>query len=311
MYVFDTLAPVFLFVILGALLRSTSFLPRDFFLGCNKLVFYLGLPAFLFSKIVSTDFDISSSAKIFYVLVITMVLSIGFAYITAFITKVPRSSYSAFVQVAFRGNTALVGIPVIVYALSGTADESMVNIAIVALAPAIPIWNVVSLLLLVAHGEKKNKLFSLNITRRIVSNPLVIACVAGLVVAGIDLELPKFIVVSCSKLGQMTLPLALISIGASLSLSRLKGKISIAIVASLVKIIICPALGFLCCYLLDMSDVETFIALIYCASPTAVSAYVMTEQMGGDEDVAGSGIVLSTLFASIPLIVIVAVYGIV
>jgi len=308
-HVIDTLAPVFLFVIIGAVMRSRSFLSQDFFRGANKLVFYLGLPAFLFNKIVSAEFNFKASYHIFLALIICMVISIAVAYLTCYLAKVPQKTYSSFVQVAFRGNTALVGIPVIVYALTGTEGENMIEVAIVALAPAIPIWNIVTLLLLIAHGNKPDGNLASVILFRVIKNPLVIACIAGVILALLPITIPEFIMRSCKKVGQMSLPLALLSIGASLTISRLRQKFRFASIASVIKVVFCPILGWWLSKLLGMNDQETLVTLVFLACPTAVSAYVMTSQMGGDEAVAGSGIVFSTLLSAIPLIIIVACLG--
>lgn len=309
MHVIDTLLPVFLFVVVGLVLRTTSFLPVDFFKGCNKLVFYLGLPAFLFSKIITTNFNIEASSRIFYILIITMLLSIVIAYITAYLMGIPKQSYSAFIQVAFRGNTALVGLPILVYAFNLSSNSNMINIAIVALAPAIPIWNIATLILLTVHKKEQEKHFLLKTISSLISNPLVVACIAGLIFSFFNVAIPRCIEICCTKLGQMTMPLALISIGASLSLTKLQGKKSTAFISAIIKVCICPLIALVCGYMLNLNQQEMFTSLIYCATPTAISAYVMTEQMGGDEQIAGSGIVLSTLISAIPLTIIVAIWG--
>ena len=308
MHVINILTPVFLFVIIGIVLRLTSFLPSDFFKGCNKLVFYIGLPSFLFSKIASTTSSLSDSSNIFYVLIATMVLSVLLAYLIARLIGIPNKSYSAFVQVSFRGNTALVGIPVIVYTFTSTGNIDLINKAIIALAPAIPIWNITSMFLLGIHQEGSENISIIKIFKRVSTNPLVIACVSGLIVSFFEIKIPNIIDLCCSRLGQMTMPLALISIGASLTFKQLKGKKINSCAAAIIKVFICPVLGLICGHFIGLNDQEMFIALIYCATPTAISAYVMTEQMNGDEQLAGSGVVLSTLLSIISLIVIISIY---
>jgi predicted permease len=107
----------------------------------------------------------------------------------------------------------------------------------------------------------------------------------------------------------MALPLALISIGSSLTFDKIRGNIVAAAVASVVNIFALPALGWIAAALLGMNGTETMIALILLACPAASSSYVMVQQLGGDEALAGSTIVISTLLSIIPLTMIVAFFG--
>ena len=47
MYIINSIAPIFLLIALGKILRKTSFFPEDFFKGLNRLVFWFALPALL------------------------------------------------------------------------------------------------------------------------------------------------------------------------------------------------------------------------------------------------------------------------
>ena len=51
MYVINTLAPVFLVIALGALLRRSGLLSADLVGGITRLAYWVGLPALLFYKI--------------------------------------------------------------------------------------------------------------------------------------------------------------------------------------------------------------------------------------------------------------------
>ena len=310
MIVFNILFPVFIYVFIGWYLKESSFLPEEFFKGCNKLIFYIGLPAFLFAKIVTAEFSFDESLKISLAQLLVMLLSIITAYLTLLFISIPKQSESAFVQVAFRGNTALVGLPVISFAFTAVNKPHLINLAVIALAPVIPVWNIVTVLLLNLHSDGKLRQrgnFGTMILRT-VYNPLVLSCLLGLAFAVTGLTLPKFILDTCSRLGGMTLPLALMAIGATLSFRKLKGGLFVPSAAAFIKILITPLLAYLLCRCMSLDYDSTFIVLVYCAAPTAVSAFVMTQQMGGDAELAAGGIVISTLFSAIPLIIIVALF---
>jgi predicted permease len=212
---------------------------------------------------------------------------------------------SAYVQIAFRGNTALIGLPIIAYSAIVLKDETLLKNAVLSLAPAIPVWNMVSIILLNKDSVKTSTLDTRKaFIKQIVLNPLVISCVLGLLFSVANIALPQFIEFSLTRLGQMTLPLALIAIGAGLQF-RKNNNVKVAITSSIIKVFIAPLLALLLCWVLGLSKTQIFTALIFCASPAAISIYVMTQELRGNYKLAGDGIVYSTVLSVIPLSAII------
>ena len=130
-----------------------------------------------------------------------------------------------------------------------------------------------------------------------VTNPLVLSCAAGLLFVVFDWKLPPVIRQTCATLGQMGTPLALLSIGASLTFASLRYRIVPTSAASLIKVAAGPVVGYLVARWLGLSPMETRVALIFLACPTAAASYVMAQQLGSDDKLAGSIIVVSTILA--------------
>jgi predicted permease len=107
-------------------------------------------------------------------------------------------------------------------------------------------------------------------------------------------------------LGSAALPIILISIGSSLTVEPLRGAASPALISSLLKVVVCPLLGFLLAGFFELSRTEIMIAIFYLGSPTAGMSYVMAEVMGNDATVASRIVALSTLLSGITLSVIIA-----
>ena len=53
--------------------------------------------------------------------------------------------------------------------------------------------------------------------------------------------------------------------------------------------------------MLNLDPVHARIAVVYLAAPTAIAAYVMTEQMKCDAEVSSSTVVMTTIFSIISL----------
>jgi hypothetical protein len=95
----------------------------------------------------------------------------------------------------------------------------------------------------------------------------------------------------------MSTPLALLGIGGSLTLTVLRHNLRLASIASVLKLFVTPLAGYLVATRIGLSAAELRIVLILLATPTAAASNVMAEQLGSDERLAASIIVLSTLFA--------------
>jgi len=100
----------------------------------------------------------------------------------------------------------------------------------------------------------------------------------------------------------------LLSIGAGLSFGSLKGTIFPTVTAALLNIFLLPLIGYLFSRYFGLSDSYTLIALIFLACPTAAATFVYAREMDGDHVFAGNVIVLSTLFSTLSLGLVLALF---
>jgi hypothetical protein len=141
---------------------------------------------------------------------------------------------------------------------------------------------------------------------QIITNPLLLSCLAGLAWSVSGLELPVAVYRTCTVMGQFALPTALLTVGSAMVCTRLAGGLLYPLASSLIKVGLAPAIGYLTARLLGAGPQETVVAMILLACPTAVVSYVMVQQMGGDEGMAAQGVVISTLLSIVSLGVAVA-----
>ena len=310
---FPTLAPIFLMVLLGWAMHVSKRLPEGFFVGLNTLTFYIGLPALLLVGIATAPLEPGPALRIFYVLLAATAVTTMVAYLCAYWLRVAPATTASFVQASMRGNLAYIGLPVLFYALeglpAGTDIAGLQASAMLVLAPSVPIYNIACVIIL-AHGASRDtgqRPSNRAILRKVVQNPLLLACIAGLFLSVTGIGLPLTIERTLRPLGQMALPLALFSIGASFTQGKLLARLGRATwLAAILKVILLPALGIVFIRWFGIADLEGRMALIFLACPTAVSSYVMAEQMGADADLAGSTVLLSTLLAMPALAIVLS-----
>ncbi|MGK7947773.1 MAG: AEC family transporter [Xenococcaceae cyanobacterium] len=317
MYILNTLAPVFLIILLGTILQKNGFLNPQLSRQNNRLVYWIALPSLLFNKTSQAEIAGDSVLKISAVLTLGAISCIILAYCLSRLLRLSGAATGAFVQASFRGNLAYIGLPVVIYAISGfSANNSVIDslngeqiesLAILSFAPLVPLYNVLAVFALVT-GSDRGKQSWLEVGRSILTNPLIVACAFGLSWSFLGLSIPLALSKTLQTIGQMALPLALLGIGVSLATTKIRGKITIPVIAALIKVVFAPILGLLIANWLGLSNIERAIALIYLACPTAIASYIMAQQLGSDEVLTSNSIVLSTLLSALVLAIVLATF---
>ncbi len=293
LHVFTSILPIFLVMALGFVLRRVGILEADFVKSANNLVFRVCLPILLFHKISHARLD----GELPLVEAGIMILAMGLVFavlfpLTAIMTGERRTAGTLAMN-AFRGNFAYLGLPVSYY-LFGDAGLTMASLFLAVLVPVVNTFAVISLNMGAAARLKLKPL-----VKSTLLNPLFVACVLGLAWLLLPLPLPGPVEESLSIIAPVTLPLALLCIGAGLKWADMGLNRKRVWMGSLVKLLVLPALGF--CWLLFRDgpvELADRIMMIMLASPSALVNYVMADAMDGDPDLS-TGIIIFTTIGSV------------
>ncbi|MFW6061909.1 MAG: AEC family transporter, partial [Planctomycetota bacterium] len=263
MHIVNTLVPIFALIALGAALRRGGVLSAEIGGGINKLAYWVGLPALLFSKIAAADFDPGGAIPALLVTLIGTVGVILLSWAAVKLFGLHAGSMGTFIQGAFRGNLAYIGLAVILYGFRGSGQRlAAEQAAIFTLAVMVVIYNVLAVVLLLASRHTLNRSAMTKMGKGIAANPLIIACVAGGLYAATGWAIPSPLERSLELLGQFTLPAALLAIGSTLMGTGVRGQWGPALAASLLKVGGAPALGLLTAWLLGAGEVATVVAMV-------------------------------------------------
>jgi len=310
MYILNVLAPVFLVIALGAALRRARFVSDDVFGGMSRLAYWVGLPCLLIHKIAGTSFDGSGSFDTFWLVFIGMIASVIVSGALAFAMRLRREQIGAFIQASFRGNLAFVGLAVIMSAFSvlpGGEDLARAErAAVLTFGPIVPIYNIAAVLALLAFRHKLSVRSLRTMLLQVASNPLLIACVIGVAVSLSGWPLPSPVARTLEILGRFALPLALLCVGGKIAAAKLAGNIRLPALAAIIKLTVGPVVGCFAAGWMGVDRVETAVALIMLACPTAVASFLLTEQLGGDSALSAGAVVVSTILSMASLAVVVA-----
>jgi hypothetical protein len=306
----NAILPVFLVIAVGAILTWRGFLNETLLQGMTRLSYYVGLPSLLFVKIATAPQIDRQAGMAFLILILgtvtIMLLSAG----VALLMRLRGANIGTFVQGAFRGNTVFVGLPVIFYAFAGPVQHAGADraqtVAALAIGPLVVFYNAASILVLLLSKHRLQWSMLKAVVLQILTNPLVIACAAGGAWQLAGLTLPVVGERTLSVLGQFALPVALLAVGGSLVATGIRGHFGSALLASLTKTLVSPAVGLGLGWLLGVDPMVAAITAILLGCPTAVASYILVDQLGGDRQLAASTIVLSTLMSAVTLAVIIA-----
>jgi predicted permease len=307
--VLSIVLPAFLVILLGVVLTRARFMSAALITELNRLTYYVGLPAYLFVSIAEASFGGGRAVVIFGVMAAATFLTLAVGYVIAKMRRVSAESIGSFLHASIRGNLAYIGLPVVSLAIAahgGPGAGALRQVALLAMAPLVVITNTLGvLLLLVGHG-KPGAAMARTIVWQLVTNPLLLASGIGVAFAATGLLLPLWLYQSVAIVGQMALPLALLCIGGTLIVMPLHGKKANAFAASLLKVAVTPLLAWPLARWIGLTPEETRIALLFLATPTAAASFTLAGKLGGDEALAASSVVISTLLSILSLSAVLA-----
>lgn len=299
MEILHAVLPVFLVIAIGAGARRFRFIGQEFIDTANALVYYLLLPALLFYKIGTSNFREAFNAPLVAGGYAATVATFLLATLLSRRLGVPPAAQGAFVQGAFRANLAYVGLP-IVFSAVGDAGLRKAGILLGFMVPLLNILAVTALLLPhgTANGRKENLL---RVLRQLATNPLILSSFLGIAWSGFALPLPRLVGNTLDILSSATLPLSLLCLGGSFSFQRARSGFRVAALAASMKILLLTAVGIAVYRWLGLSGEDLRVGAIMMGCPTAVVTYVMASQLGGDTDLAGSIVVVSTAASAVTI----------
>ena len=311
MQILNILAPVFLMIGLGVALQASRFVSPNFLKEANRVTYWLGLPALLFTQLVgSVHQGIGGAGLMLGAMAAATVLVLLLGYMVCWAMRVPAASAGTFVQGAFRGNLAFVGLPII-YSLP---DEmlawgvSLRTAAILTVAPMMVFYNVAGVIVLLLSQHKLGWPMVKPFLKQLLTTPPLLATIAGIVFAFAGWTLPPAIDKTFTALGEMALPLGLLGVGGSLVTVKLSGNWRLPLASALLKTLAAPALGWGLGRWLGLGGTELKMLLILLACPTAIISYTMALELKGDEALASGVIVLSVLTSVVALAAIIGVF---
>ncbi|MEG1537759.1 MAG: AEC family transporter [Clostridiales bacterium] len=286
----NSIAPIFLVMGLGYLLKNKGLLNNNFIDTGTKIVFNICIPCMLYRDITANNVGAAFDFKLLAAAVCGTLFVYGLlCLLIPRILKDPPT-YTAFIQGSFRSNFIVIGLP-IVSNVAGAIGVTKVALALCVIAP---LYNILSVLILSrATANQSGKM----IWRNILTNPLIIGTFLGLSASLLQFQLPLLFSAPIDSLAAMAMPLALLTLGGSISFTKGDGDIQLAAIAALFKTIVNPLLMLPIFYCIQLSRLDMVVLLILFSCPTAIASFPMAYQMKANHHLASMIIVFSNVLS--------------
>jgi predicted permease len=262
--------PDFLLILAGLALRRLPVLGAEVWVGLERLTYFVLLPAVLFYANARTRFDPSAAGPFLAAVVLALAAGFALGWAGKWLFGPPERTFAAGYQCAFRFNI-YVGLA-IAGRLLGDAGLALFAIAI---GLAVPVSNVVAVWAL-ARGRGHGTV------REVVTNPLILACVAGVAWGAAGLPLPELAQMTLSRMGTAAIVLGLLAVGAALDLRIERAHAGFLAWIVAVKLAFVPAAVWLARGSLGLAHDAFTVAVAFAALPTASAAYILAVRLGGD-----------------------------
>lgn len=138
----------------------------------------------------------------------------------------------------------------------------------------------------------------------------VIACIAAMLIYFLRIPVPSFLQAFITNLGNLTAPLSMMIIGASLAQMPLKELFldKKLLLFSLVKLLILPAAWMLMVNRVAEQEILRGVCLVMVATPAGSMTAMLAQQYGGDYETASRGVALTTVLSVVTMPILAAFF---
>lgn len=275
-------------------------------LTLNRVAFFVATPALMFTVLHRSDISVLRSPVILVTTVAALVVAASFIVISR--VWFPRDLATTTLAATGSGyvNSNNLGLPVAVYILGDAAYVA--PLIIVQLALYAPV--ILSILDSTRTGRAPGSGVRgvLRAVGRAFTNPIIIACLAGVLCALFAVPVPKLVLAPLEMIGGAAIPMVLLSFGISLHGQRALQPgtgVRLVLVSTALKVVAMPLVAWGLGTAIGLAPHQLFVATVIAALPTAQNVYNYAATYGRAETIVRD-IVFVTTFASLPVIALIA-----
>jgi len=286
--VLEIVAPVFILAAIGFIWVKLGFEYRIEFI--TRLAMTLSVPALIFTALMKTEIDPAALTAL------SLAALVGYAALTLvffLIVKLAKLNTRTFLAPLIFGNTGNLGLPLALFAFG----DAGLGYAVVVFA-VMAILSFTFGIYLVAGGAN---------LKTIAKEPLVFATLLGAVFLAMGWETPTFLTNALDLVGQIAIPVMLITLGVAMARLHPQG-LGRALILAIVKVAVSVGIGWVTAQAFDLDPTAMAVLTVQLATPVAVTSYMLAEKYGADSDSVAGLVVVSTVLSVIALPLTLALF---
>lgn len=291
--------PVFLMMVFGWCMQKIHMLDDHTTAKINQFVFKALLPALLFMDLSTANFRAVWDTKFVLFCFLATLLSICIAFLFSLLHK-NKVERGEIIQASYRSSAAILGIA-FVNNIYGKA-----TMAALMIVGTVPLYNVIAVVTLSLTAPKdgntdRAKTLALRTIKDVVTNPIILGIVIGLLWSMLRIPQPVILSKSVSYLGNMATPLSLIALGASFQPDRAKGKLPLTLGIAGIKLVLFCAIFLPIAIWLGFRSEKLIAILVMLGSATTSSCFVMARNMKHAGVITACAVMMTTLLSALTL----------
>ena len=284
----NAVMPFLIYISFGYGVRMSGLVDEAFMNKLNKLIFRAFFPILMFNNLYKVEPGFTLDGRLVAVGVGSVLLLelILVFLVPKFVTGNPQRG--VVIQAIYRSNFVLFAIP-LTTSLFGETGSVLASMMV---AIVIPIYNVTAVIILeLFHGGKSDIRV---LVKNVCTNPLILGALVGFIFFMLQIKLPACIDETAAQFADLTTPLALFVLGGTLHFSAVRGNLKYLVPSLTVKMVFLPAVITALATAMGFGNLERFVLFTMYATPVATASYSMAQNMGGDGELAGQFVVIST-----------------
>lgn len=283
------LMPIFIQIGLGYIVQRKFKLDIG---SLTKIQLYVLIPPLIFNKIANSNLEGDLIWQIILFTLILFFVLMGISTVASRIMKLDRKKEKAFINAVALRNQGNYGIPLISLAFTGVLAVDALSIHMVVMFTTNILLNTFGL-----YNASSGSFTLKQTIGKIIRLPIIYAIVFGFIFKGLNVGIYKPFQDTLEIMGNGVVPLALFTLGAQLSETRLDLKdfsLSLAVVG---RLIISPLIAYLLVLAFGIHGVLAQVLILGAAAPTAVNSVLLAIEFDGDYNYASQTVMLTTLFS--------------
>lgn len=292
----NAVIPFLFYITFGYVMKVKGVVTEEFLQKLNKMIFRLFYPFMTFYNIYKADpTNLPRPVLMIFTGASILILEVLLVMIIPRLVK-ENPKRGVIIQAIYRSNFVLFGLPL---TISVFGDEAS-SVAAMLITVVITIYNTTSVVILEmfnTDGKADPKAILINVLK----NPLLQGAVVGLVFFIFQIKVPACLLKPISEFSNMTSPLALFVLGGTLQFNAIRKNLKYLVPTLSFKLIFLPAIILSFGYMFGLRGLELFLLVAVYGTPVAAASYPMAQNMGGDGELAGEFVVISTVASTFTL----------